>query len=284
MAKVTAIITSFKRDIKIVERAVRSILNQTFSDIEVLVVDDNAPDSEYSKELKKLCKNNNITYLTQNANKGACSARNYGIKYASGDYIGFLDDDDEWMPEKISKQLAGFEKNPNAGLVYCRGNIINEETNKIIGIYNENNIKTNLSFQDMLTKDYIGSTSQPLVKKECFEKVGGFWEEQPARQDYEMWLRISQEYPIAGIEDILFIHNMHEGEQISRNFDKSYRGYKNILHRYKDSYKKYARAKKSIVKTLCGVCIKKKSIECFYYGFMYFGLTFKAFFENKNKK
>lgn len=279
MAKVTAIITSYKRDVKIVERAVNSILNQTFSDIEILVVDDNVPDSKYSAELKKLCENKDVTYLTQGANRGACSARNYGIKYASGDYIGFLDDDDEWLPKKIEMQLDAFEKNQKVGLVYCRGNIVNEENHKVIKIYNQDNIKTNLSFQELLTKDYIGSTSQPLVKKECFEKVGGFWEEQPARQDYEMWLRISQKYQIYGIQDILFNHNMHEGEQISRNFDKSYKGYKNILDRYKAAYDKYPKAKKGIARTLCGVCLKKKSFECFYYGFMYFGASIKALFE-----
>lgn len=279
MAKVTAIITSYKRDVKIVERAVNSVLNQTFSDIEILVVDDNVPDSEYSAELKKLCENKNITYLTQRANKGACSARNYGIKYGLGDYIGFLDDDDEWLPKKIETQLGVFEKNPNVGLVYCRGNIVNEEKHKVTAIYNQDNIKTNLSFQDLLTKDYVGSTSQPLVKKECFETVGGFWEEQPARQDYEMWLRISQQYQIYGIQDILFNHNMHEGEQISRSFDKSYRGYKNIFDRYKDSYDKYPKAKKGIARTLCGVCMKKKSFECVYYGLMYFGASVKALFE-----
>lgn len=279
MAKVTAVITSFKRDIKVVERAVDSVLNQTYPDIELLIVDDNQPDSRYSDELKELCRRKNITYLSQGANKGACSARNYGISHASGQYIGFLDDDDEWLPEKITKQIACFEKNPEAGLVYCRGNIVNEETHSIIGIYNENNIKPDMSFQNMLAKDYVGSTSQPLIKKECFEKVGGFWEKQPARQDYEMWLRIAQSYPIVGIPDILFIHSMHEGEQISKSFEKSYMGYKNILERYKDSYDKYPKSKKGIVKTLCGVCLKKKSAECFYYGLMYFGLSVKALFK-----
>lgn len=276
MAKVTAIITSYKRDIKIVERAVNSILKQTFSDIETIIVDDNNTDSTYSAELKELCEEKKILYLTQGSNRGACSARNYGIKHATGGYVGFLDDDDEWLPEKIEKQLACFEKNPNVGLVYCRGNTVNEETHEVIGIYNENNIRSNVTFQDLLTKDYVGSTSQPLVKKECFEKVGNFWEEQPARQDYEMWIRISRKYQICGIQDILFNHNMHEGEQISRSFDKSYRGYKNILERYKDSYNEYPKAKKGIVKTLCGVCLKKKSLECFYYGFNYLWLSIKV--------
>jgi len=276
MVKVTAIITSYKRDTEIVERAVNSILDQTFSDIEILIVDDNVPDSSYSADLKKLCEEKNIVYLTQNANKGACSARNYGIKHASGDYIGFLDDDDEWLPEKIEKQLAVFSKDPDVGLVYCRGNIVNEETRKVTSIYNENNIKTDLSFQELLGKDYIGSTSQPLVRKECFENVGGFWEEQPARQDYEMWLRISQKYKIFGIKDILFNHNMHEGEQISRSSEKSFRGYKNILERYSDAYDKYPGAKKRICKTLCGVCLRKRSPECFKYGILYLVMSLKT--------
>lgn len=277
MSKVTAIITSYKRDSKTVQRAIDSILNQTFSDIEIILVDDNAKDSEYSPELKKLCFSKGVMYCTQGENRGACSARNYGIKKASGEYIGFLDDDDEWLPNKIEKQLACFEKNPDIGLVYCKGNIVDEGTNSIIGIYNENNIRTNLNISDLLAKDYIGSTSQPLIKKECFDKVGGFWEEQPARQDYEMWIRISQYYNLYGINDVLFNHNFHFGDQISKNYNKVYYGYRNILKRYDKYYKKYKRSKRNIVKTICGTCIKNKSIKCFYYGMLYLFLTVITF-------
>ena len=165
MIKVTAIVTSYKRDISIVERAVNSILGQSFSNIEIIVVDDNDLNTSYSDALKILCEKKKIIYLTQGKNKGACSARNFGISHATGEYIGFLDDDDEWLPEKIEKQLKVFEKYPDIGIVYCRGEIVDENSGTVIGIYNQDNIKTNVTLEDILTKDYVGSTSQPLIKK-----------------------------------------------------------------------------------------------------------------------
>jgi len=281
MARVTAVITSYKRDVKTVERAVDSILSQTFSDIETIIVDDNERNSVYSEGLKELCERKNIVYLTQGDNKGACSARNYGIKNASGEFIGFLDDDDEWLPEKIEKQIAAFNDDPKVGIVYCQGNIVNEDTHKIIGVYNSGNIKNDLLFQDILEKDYIGSTSQPLIRKKCFDTVGEFWEKQPARQDYEMWIRISEKYRIRGIKEVLFNHNMHEGDQISKNHNKSYMGYKNILERYKGSYERFPKAKRNIVRILRNVCIKKKSFKCFWYEGMYLYLSIVLLFSKK---
>ena len=283
MAKVTAVITSYKRDINIVERAVDSVLSQTFSDIETIVVDDNEKGSDYSSELKELCDRKNIRYLTQGGNMGACSARNYGINNASGEFIAFLDDDDEWLPEKIEKQLAVWDDDPDVGMVYCQGNIIDEESHRNLGTYNKDNIRRSLSFQDMLTKDYVGSTSQPIIKKECFDSVGGFWEKQPARQDYEMWIRISKKYSICGIDEILFNHNMHPGEQISRNYDKSYCGYINIMKRYKKAYDRFPKAKRNVVRILRNICVRKKSLKCLYYECMYIYLSFIALF-SKNKQ
>lgn len=235
---VTAIITTYCREIDIIDRAVRSIKNQTYPEIELLIVDDNDPSSQYSIDLVKYCQENSIKYLSQGENKGACSARNYGIENASGKYIAFLDDDDEWLPDKIMMQVQAIEMDETIGLVYCGGYIYNESDGSKTDYFNVATFKDVVTFEDMLYLDYVGSTSQPLIRKECFDAVGGFWTEQPARQDYEMWIRISKQFKIVGIKEKLFNHYIHNGEQISKSSDKSYRGFLNIYNRYKADYNK----------------------------------------------
>ena len=249
MNDVSGIITTYKRDSSIVEKAIQSMLDQTIALKEIVVVDDNPNDSEYCSGVEAVCKKyNNVKYLKQNGNKGACAARNLGIRNTTGAYIAFLDDDDTWFPQKIEKQLSTFMINPpKVGLVYCCGVLCNQETNEEMDYYNIKSFRERVSFNDLLEYDYIGSTSQPLIRRECFEKVGLFWEEQPARQDYEMWLRISKEFEIIGIPDKLFRHCIHDGEQISKGSLRSHLGYINIYKRYRKDFNNNLPAKEHIL-------------------------------------
>lgn len=237
---ITGIITTYSREIELVERAIKSMLQQSYPVDEIIVVDDNETGNPLSLDVKKMCaKYPKVKYIKQNGNQGACAARNLGIANASGEYIGFLDDDDYWMPEKIEKQMNQFlNADSHVGLVYCSGIVKNEETGEEEDYYNIAS-PCNVTFENQLHEDYIGSTSNPLIKKECFDKVGGFWEILPARQDYEMWIRIAKEFMILGVHDKLFVHTIHGGEQITKNVRKSYTGYKNIYIRYKNDIKQH---------------------------------------------
>lgn len=269
---VSAIITTYKRNIEIVERALWSIEKQTYDDIEILIVDDNDMGSKYTEELKSMCKSHpKVKYLTQNGNKGACSARNFGIANARGKYVAFLDDDDIWLPEKIEKQLSVIKGDERIGLVYCCGFLSDAETGIIGDYFNVNKFREEVKFEDLLEGDCIGSTSQPLIRKDVIEGRGGFWIEQPARQDYEMWIRISMVSRILGINEKLFIHYIHNGEQISKNREKGFIGYYNIYKRYYRYYKKNKKAKKAIAFDLyySSKGIKKLSVYNFWFGLMW---------------
>ena len=107
MELVTAIITTHKREPEIVERALKSILAQTYKNIEIIVVDDSPESFESRKAVKDSVTrytNQNVKYVQHDECKGACAARNTGLYMAKGEYVAFLDDDDEWLPEKIEKQ------------------------------------------------------------------------------------------------------------------------------------------------------------------------------------
>ena len=179
METVSGIITTYRREAAIVEHAISSMLMQTYPLLEIIVVDDNVNENRLCSEIRDMCgKYQNVIYIKQDGNKGACSARNLGIEHARGEYLAFLDDDDRWLPEKIEKQIRAFQQaDGSVGLVYCRGILLDENTNVESDYYTNSHFLKNARFEDMLEFDHVGSTSNPLIRKRCFEAVGGFWEE-----------------------------------------------------------------------------------------------------------
>lgn len=250
---VSTVITTYKREPDIVHRAIKSVLNQSYKNIEIIIIDDNPTVGEFSNEIKKITEAySNVRYIKNDGNKGAQISRNNGIANAKGEFIAFLDDDDTWEKEKIEKQIKCFKD--NIGIVFCNGYIVDEnyEPPKKT-IYNKI-FKQNVTFKDMLEEDYIGTTTQFLIKKECFDKVGNFDEKFPARQDYEMCIRITKDYDAFGVDDYLFNHYIHKDEQISKNFNKSLTGYKMLYSKYKKYYDENKYAKVRIFDNMAYVC------------------------------
>ena len=237
----SVIITSYKRPVEIVERAVESVLTQTYTDLEVLIVDDNIDHSPESEQLSKaFSERERVRYIKQDGNKGACAARNLGIRKAKGEFIGFLDDDDTWEKDKLEVQLARFEgTDEKVGMVYCLGDVIVCTTNPptVEEYYTTKLYKDEITFKDQLKYDYIGSTSQALIRKSCLVALGGFDESLPARQDYEMWLRISKDYRILGVKKVLFHYYQHDMVQITKSPKKALTGYRIVYKKYKKYYK-----------------------------------------------
>lgn len=237
----SVIITTYNRDIDIVKRAIKSAKNQTYPNKEIILVDDNVNNSNLSKIIHKYCKAENIIYIKQFGNQGACAARNLGVANSHGDYIAFLDDDDEWMPSKASEQIRFLKK--GYGLVFCKGLKVYTEPSYREELYgNAVNFIQTPNFQDLLTKNYIGTTSQIMVTKGCFYKVGGFDSNFLARQDYDFCIRVSRYYKIYGVDGVLFKHYIHSNQQISKDIDKTMQGYKCLYQKHKKYYQKNSRA------------------------------------------
>jgi glycosyltransferase involved in cell wall biosynthesis len=248
--KVSCIITTYHRLPFFVERAIKSIQNQTYQDLEIIVVDDNQDGNDYSIKLQEaLAAYEDVIYIKQQGNRGACAARNLGIQRASGKYVAFLDDDDEWLPEKIAVQKVVFDQAASArlGLVFCDGYIVFDNDPGKKELYNPGNENRTPSHQDLLYADYIGSTSQPLILKDAIVDVGMFDETFPARQDYEMWIRISGKYNVQGIDQPLFLYHQHEGEQITSSGRRALMGYVKIYKKYRKEYFRNGRAYCSIM-------------------------------------
>lgn len=174
--------------------AVNSVLNQSYANLEIIVVDDNGSGTEFQlkteKKLQNYISKNQIIYLKHNKNLNGSAARNTGMRAANGKYYSFLDDDDLLLPLKIEKQVKLFETSDNElGLVYCSGFVV-KSTGK--------GYKLNIVDEDILYNLLSGNlrfnSSMIMIRKEVFESTNGFDESYQRHQDWEFCCRVLSQY------------------------------------------------------------------------------------------
>ena len=235
---VSVVITTHQRELSMLYECLDSVMAQTYHPIEVIVVDDN-PSAYAGKEALRSLPDRyaGLKLIQHKTNQGAQRSRNDGIDAAEGEFVAFLDDDDSWLPQKIEKQMPYFAQE-DVGLVYCRGYLTHGGLTDHSEIDNKF-FNPQCTHRSLLAFDDIGTTSQAIIRKACFAVVGHFDEMMPARQDYEMWLRISKAYRTVGCPDFLYVRRMHQRSgQISRSQQKAQEGALRIYEKYKAEYRK----------------------------------------------
>ncbi|SKB95420.1 Glycosyl transferase family 2 [Lachnospiraceae bacterium] len=204
MKKVSVILPTYNRE-KTLEKAVRSVLSQSWRNIELLVVDDGSVDNTPVLMNRLAAEDNRIRYIRYERNQGASHARNVGIEHAEGDYIAFQDSDDEWHKDHVRKLVTELMyKGPDYGMVFCDF-VINSDRYGSIRIPVENYDKKKLSgdiFTYLLTHFFI-STQCVLIRKKILEKTKGFNEQLRAMEDWELFLRISRVSLISEVPEVL---------------------------------------------------------------------------------
>ena len=200
---ISVIIPSYNREHTIL-RALKSVINQTYSNIEIIVVDDCSKDNTVPIIKSLMKKESRLQLLINNENQGPNYTRNRGIKQAKGKYLSLLDSDDEWYPETIEILWKKIKNTSNKiGAVYPGMNFITPSHQRKIYPKYRGNV-----FRDLMTKGTIGT--YPLIKREIFSKTGLFDESEVLRiggaQDYEMWIRISKYYEFEHVSKILLKH------------------------------------------------------------------------------
>lgn len=231
---VSVIITTYKRPLSLVRRAVESVMNQTWKDKEIIIVDDNSDEDMHIynlKSLEQIYSDCNLRYISYPGNHGACYARNVGLSSALGQYIAYLDDDDEWIPEKLEKQIK-LMRNPEVALVYCSALVKNDITGELSHF--KRCKYRGWIYPDLIMENFICSTSVSLLRKDSVEKVGAFDVKMPSSQDYDLWLRLSKEYEVDYVDEELVIYYVHGGERITTDLDKKMAGLSRINEKNKD--------------------------------------------------
>ncbi|WP_299487738.1 glycosyltransferase [Acaryochloris sp. IP29b_bin.137] len=212
MTKVSVIIPAYNA-MPYLPQTVESVLQQTFNNFEVLIIDDASTDEtvEWASQLE----DRRVSLIQHDQNQGLATTRNMGINRAKGDYIAFLDADDVWEPTKLSKQIQVLNRDTHIGLIYTSAAIINEEgqtTGRMFKAFKEGNV-----WELLIQGNFVDCPSSVMVRRECFDQVGLFDINFRCVEDWEMWIRIAKRYRFAAIHEPLVKFRM-----VSNSLSKNY--------------------------------------------------------------
>jgi GT2 family glycosyltransferase len=243
---VSVVIPTFNRE-QILGRAIESALAQTYTDMQVVVADDGSSDQTRTVAESYGAR---VTYVYQ-SNAGVSSARNLGLRHARGEFIAFLDSDDEWRPWKIDAEVAALRRHPQAGIVWTDmesvddiGRLVHARHLRVMyRAYAKVDVEKTLQQVDTLGAlmipgipehladiairegDLYGAillgnllhTSTVLFRRAWFEKTGGFDESSKTGEDYEFYIRLCSAGPVLFIDGPSTIYRVGAGDQLTRS-------------------------------------------------------------------
>ena len=202
--KVSVIIPTYKRS-EYLPRAITSVINTGWDNLEIIIVDDNSEGDEYRKETENLMKDflrkyPFIQYIKHKKNMNGSAARNSGFRKSTGDYIMFLDDDDEFYPEKIKEQVRFLEEHDETwGACYTKYVDVNDKAVVAKGVECK---QGNLLINELARNLFVHAGSNLMVRRNVVEELNGFDESFLRNQDVEFLVRILKKYKL-GFVDVL---------------------------------------------------------------------------------
>ena len=210
--KISVIIPTYNRA-SVIQRAVNSVYGQSFGDWELILVDDGSTDQTH-KLLKAFRQDSRFRYF-KTENRGVSSARNLGLKQARGEWIAFLDSDDEWLPKKLEKQIQKARENPCFSIIH--GDEIWIRRGVRVNPMKKHQKRGGDLFSQAVQLCCI-SPSTVFIKKNLFNKVGLFRVTLPVCEDYDLWLRITSRYSVGYIDDFLIKKYGGHSDQLSGKY------------------------------------------------------------------
>lgn len=216
---VSVIIPTYNRE-DVILRAVESVKNQTYKNIEIIIIDDCSSDNTY--EVIKSELNSNIRYYKNEKNQGGAGSRNVGASKANGEIFAFLDSDDEWYDYKIEEQMKMF--NDNIDLVYSGYVIINEQTKEETRFNNDGEI----TLKKILSNNCIGTTSSICIKKDRFLEIGGFDKSLTSCQDWDLYIRAFKDNNFSMVTKACVKYYYHNNS-ITGNYLNVINGHKKVF-------------------------------------------------------
>ena len=232
---ISVIIPTYNSD-KYICEAIDSVFNQSYSDYEIIVIDDGSTDNTKTIIQNKYA---SIRYHYVE-NNGVAAARNLGILMAQGEFIAFLDADDKWLPTKLEKQITCFQNDDKLGMVFTENSFFNDRGVTKGRVNKRDSLMQGDIVRNIFLKSYV-ATPTVMVRKSVFEAVGLFEEELVVAEDDNMWMRIGMKYSIELIDETLAQCRITDGS-LSRKKHSIYHGVRNhmqvIRSKYPDIYQR----------------------------------------------
>jgi glycosyltransferase involved in cell wall biosynthesis len=188
---------------KTIKETIESVLNQSFSSLEVIVINDGSIDTtaEIVKSIPD-CRLKLFSYI----NAGLAASRNRGLSLAFGEYVSFIDADDLWTFDKLESQIQGLLANKNAAVAYSWTDYI-DPNNKFVKS-GQRVTATGDIYSQLLLSNFLESGSNPLIRKEAFDVVGNFNESLNAAEDWDMWLRLATHYEFVVVPKVQILYRV----------------------------------------------------------------------------
>ena len=230
--KISVIIPTHNRP-ELLKRAVGSVLNQTCQDFEIIIVDDGL--DKRADEVINSFDDFRLKYFQHSEEKGGSAARNTGIKNARGEFIAFLDDDDEWVPHKLTTQMSQFESTPH-DVGFCFSAVEN--------VYGDRKyittVPSGIGDYHQLALSYFKSllTVTLIIKKYVFEEVGLFDEQFPSHQEADLMIRVTGKFKGLGINQSLVKVIMGGHDQVGGSLKRRILGREMLLAKHMEEFKK----------------------------------------------
>lgn len=210
-------------------RAIESVTQQTWPNIEIIVVDDASTD-DTPQFLEKLVGTSSIPikFVRNEVAQGGAGARNKGIDLAEGQYVAFLDDDDVWMPEKLNLQIGMMKANPSASSVSCSFLVQHSSGKQTV-----KHISPPKDVQQILNTNHLGGASMCLTTRQMLLGIGGFDAGLRSGQDWDLWIKLYDRGPVLVCNEPLVQYIYHEGVTITGNPRSKYFGHRRLYLRYR---------------------------------------------------
>lgn len=196
-----------------VGRAIASVLAQTFQDFELLIVDDGSEDETFSQVLQPLKDPRVKIHRTEN--RGVSAARNFAVEKSQGQWLAFLDSDDEWKPEKLAEQWQAIKENPHWRWVHTEEIWI--RNGQRVNPMTKHAKRGGDIFVDALKLCCV-SPSAVMIEKSLLQEAGSFREDFPVCEDYDLWLKLASLHEVGFVDKPLVVKKGGHEDQLSRRF------------------------------------------------------------------
>ncbi len=218
----TSIITPVFNAELYLQQTVESVLAQTYPNFEYFLVDDASQDNSRHLMRNLASRDSRIKLLFLDQNGGPAKARNMGIRSSQGEFVTFIDSDDLWAPQKLTRQIETFHGRPQLGIVGINGRLIDKAGNLKSPLFTEEKIlRGRISMADFLLKG-VPLTISAMVRRESLDHCGIFNEKYRVAEDFELWMRILQCYEVDVLNEELLYYRQHDSNVSHSKFNSRY--------------------------------------------------------------